>query len=321
MSRKSSRGAYKLPYINHMAKTEIMKEPETYFEFLEHIGPATLKKFPLMDQDRGTCTIFGTATALAIANRRWTEGDIPTQCNPRNIIGGNYTNKDATEGLAVKQNIRRYDNTTQKRFVKLPYGMVMKLNVSSNALRFSNFLKDHIVFCGGVGLGYPMLDSNFKSGGKLVPGFYGNGTDSHTICIIGCYNDKDLGPCFVTKTTNECWFSENKYGEYVNTKTKVKVGGKVMAKKYVSLAVFPALSVDKIQNNVGRASGIAEIYGIKPGPWPQNLEKPAAKKPKPRKKMKPESDENNRPRRSTRIRNPKKNGETEITNQVMLLKF
>ena len=244
-----------------MAKTPVTTEPTTYWEFLEHIGQDTLRKFPLMDQHGGTCTIFGTATGLAIANRRWTEADVPKKCGARKLTGGNYTQKDANEGLAIKDNIKRYPEETKKRFKKLSYSMVMKLNRSDLALRFANFLKEHVVVCGGVGLGYPMLDKNFKSGGKVVPGFYGNGNDSHTICIVGCYNDKDLGPCFVTKTTNECWF-----GTKVPT---LKVGGKRIAQKYVSLAIYPAATVDKKQNNTGRASGIDEVYGLVPGEWPE----------------------------------------------------
>ena len=268
MSR-SRRAPYKLPYVNHMAKTPVTKEPTTYWEFLEHIGPDTLRKFPLMDQDRGTCTIFGTATALAIANRTWSKDDIPTQCQPRQLTGGNYTNKDANDGLPLKKNIVRYPKETQKRFKKLGYSQVMKLAKSTDATRFVNFLQQYVVVCGGVELGYPMLDSNFKSDKKLVPGFYGNGTDSHTICIVGCYNDKDLGPCFVTKTTNECWYSKTKSGNFVNSKTKVKVGGKILPKKYVSLAIYPASRVDLQQNNTGRPSGIDEVYGLVPGEWPE----------------------------------------------------
>ena len=205
---RSNRAPYKVPYVNHMARKPTEEEPDTYWKFLEHIGPSTLKQFPLMDQKGGTCTIFGTATALAIANRKWSEDDIPTECHPRQLVGGKYTKKDAKEGLAIKDNIKRYDEDIKKSFIKLPYNMIMKLSKSDHALRFANFLKEHVVVCGGVGLGYPMLDSRFKSENKLVPGFYGNGTDSHTICIIGCYNDKDLGTCFVTKTTNRCWYSK-----------------------------------------------------------------------------------------------------------------
>lgn len=269
MSRRPRRGAYKLPYVNHLAKTPVTTEPTTYWEFLEHIGPDTLKKFPLMDQDRGTCTIFGTATALAIANRTWSKDDIPTQCQPRQLTGGNYTNKDANEGLAIQLNINRYPKETRKRFKKLGYSQVLKLAKSTDATRFVNFLQQYVVVCGGVELGYPMLDSNFKSDNKLVPGFYGNGTDSHTICIVGCYNDKDLGPCFVTKTTNECWYSKTKSGKFVDSKTKVKVGGKILQKKYVSLAIYPASRVDLQQNNTGRPSGIDEVYGLEPGEWPE----------------------------------------------------
>lgn len=243
-----------------MAKTPVTKEPTTYWEFLEHIGPATLRKFPLMDQHGGTCTIFGTATGLAIANRRWTEADVPKKCDKRKLTGGNYTQKDATYGLAIKENITRYPKEIQKRFIKLDYNQVMKLGKSDDALDFANFLQKHVVVCGGVELGYPMLDRRYTSGGKVVPGFYGNGTDSHTICIVGCYNDKDLGPCFVTKTTNECWF-----GTKVPT---LKVGGKRIAQKYVSLAIYPATKVDKKQNNTGRPSGIDEVYGLVPGEWP-----------------------------------------------------
>jgi len=263
MSRRSRRGAYKLPYVNHMAKTPAEKEPTTYWEFLEHIGPDTLRKFPLMDQDRGTCTIFGTATALAIANRTWSKDDIPTQCQPRQLKGGNYTNKDANEGLPIQKNIKRYPPETQKRFKKLGYSQVLKLGKSKDAERFVKFLQQYVVVCGGVELGYPMLDSKFKSGGMVVPGFYGNGTDSHTICIVGCYNDKDLGPCFVTKTTNECW-----WGNKVKVPC-VRIGKSKMAKKYVSLAIYPAAKVDIQQNNTGRPSGIDEVYGLVPGEWPE----------------------------------------------------
>ena len=277
MSR-SKRVPYILPYVNHMAKSTVSKEPENYWEFLEHIGSDTLKKFPLMDQDGGTCTIFGTATALAIANRKWSKNDQPTMCVSRALTGGNYTKKDANEGLAIKENIKRYPTETQKRCQKLPYNQVMKLGNSTDAMRFANFLKRNVVVCGGVGLGYPMLDSKFKSKHKLVPGFYGNGTDSHTICIVGCYNDSDLGPCFVTKTTNKCWYSKKKNGSFVDLKTKAKVGGKILAKKYISLAVYPASKVDIQQNNTGRASGIDEVYGLVPGIWPEEPVKDVTKK-------------------------------------------
>ena len=296
-------------------------EPTTYWEFLEHIGPDTLRKLPLMDQDRGTCTIFGTATGLAIANRSWTEADVPKKCEPRQLKGGNYTNKDANEGLAIKLNIKRYPKETLKRFKKLGYSQVLKLAQSTDATRFVKFLQQHVVVCGGVELGYPMLDKRYKSGGMVVPGFYGNGTDSHTICIVGCYNDKDLGPCFVTKTTNECW-----WGNKVKV-PGVRVGKSKMAKKYVSLAIYPASRVDLQQNNTGRPSGIDEVYGLVPGEWPveteekkedkdltDNMKKMTLKKKLPRKARLPTKNE--APRRSGRLAKKKTN-----KNEVPQLKF
>ena len=264
MSSRTKRSFFTVPYINHLAMTEIDNEPTSFWGFLDHIGASTLKQFPIMNQHGGTCTIFGTATALSVANRKMEP--IPQKCEG----GGNYTSKDMSKGASMATILKRYNKDIQKKFEKLSYSMTMKIGQSSNASRFAKFLKNHVVVCGGEQLGYPTIHSPYKSGGKLVPGFFGTGTDSHTICIVGSYNDKDLGPCFVTKCTNNPWQILEK-GYLLPYKTKVKVNKKNIARKYVGLAVYPAALVDKINAGKNRVSGISDVYGLTLSEWPDDL--------------------------------------------------
>lgn len=70
MSRRSSSrltAGLEIEYINHLSTKSLGKVPTTFGEFLEDIGPDTLKKFPIMDQIGGTCVIFSIATAISIA--------------------------------------------------------------------------------------------------------------------------------------------------------------------------------------------------------------------------------------------------------------
>jgi len=139
--------------------------------------------------------------------------------------------------------------------------MTMKIGYKSNALQLTTFLKNHVVVCGGEQLGYPTIQS-YKCG-KLVPGFFGKKTYryGHTICIIGSYNDEELGPCLVTKCTNNPWKSEKDMLLMVNNRV-------ITTKKYVGLAVYPVVLLDKINASKNRVSGISDVYGLKIKEWP-----------------------------------------------------
>lgn len=247
---------FTLPYVNHLSTNTLGKEPSTYWEFLQDIGPETLQQYPLMDQVGGTCTIFGVATALSIANRKMEA--VPTQCETRTkIVGGQYFAKEKSDGVDIKKVIRRYNGRYAFRTLN-SYG-TMKLGFPSQAEKLAKYLKDYVLICGGVNLGYPTTQSTkYSNGTRKVAGFFGTGTDSHTICIMGCYNDEVYGPCFVTKTTNEVWRGSFSFKKSNGRKTKV-------AGKYVSLAIYPVQYVDRINaNRRGLPSGVDEVIGIQP---------------------------------------------------------
>ena len=97
-------------------QTPVTTEPTTLG--ISRPGQDTLRKFPLMDQHGGTCTIFGTATGLAIANRRWTEADVPKKCDARKLRGGNYTQKEATKGC-IKRQYKKVSGSDKETIQKL----------------------------------------------------------------------------------------------------------------------------------------------------------------------------------------------------------
>ena len=140
----------------------------------------------------------------------------------------------------------------------------MKLGFPSQAGKLAKYLKDYVLICGGVNLGYPTTQSTkYSKGRRKVAGFFGTGTDSHTICIMGSYNDEVYGPCFVTKTTNEVWGGSFSFKKSNGRKVKVPA-------KYVSFAIYPVQYVDRINaNRRGLPSGVDEVIGIQPvGPVP-----------------------------------------------------
>ena len=321
MSRKSSRGKYNgFQYVNHMSSGSLGREPTSWKEFLQDIGENRLKQFPTQQQPGADCFAYGPKIALTVATCGALDPDVACFANydggsnEQSIKYLNKKYKDFPQGTLKSGN-----NTIECNYEKL------------SQQNFANFilepLKENLVVMGIQKCGYPEI----MRGEKVNPYIEFNVRDNehaHTVCVIGCYNDREFGKCLVTKTSNYPSEYNKKKRELYNWEPNGKYasifGKKKIETKYIGYAL---LKIDSfLCNNFSKTDGkyrqiINEVYLYPKPTWPIQEKKPAAKKPKPRKKMKQESDNNNRPRRSTRIQNSKKNGETEVTNQMILLKF
>lgn len=263
-SKRTSRrlkGQDEIVYINHLSSKALGRDPTTFGEFLQDIGPDNLNKYPILDQIGGTCSIFSVATAISIAKGRMEP--TPTQC-ARGGDGsrpGEFSAKQKSKGAGIEDILKQYDGLTYKNHNRSNQNM--KLSYQSNSNKLAEHLRTCVLVVGCQSLGTPTTTSvKYKKGNRLVPGFWGGigGYEDHAICIIGCYKDETLGPCFVTKTTNHVWES----GKTLSFKPK-KGKRKVRVKRdCISFAVYPVKMVDRMRAEAGYGSAVDEVFGIPP---------------------------------------------------------
>lgn len=263
MSRRSSSrltAGLEIEYINHLSTKSLGKVPTTFGEFLEDIGPDTLKKFPIMDQIGGTCVIFSIATAISIAKGKMEP--TPTQCE-RGGDGskaGEFSAQQKNKGADIENILKQYKDL--KYTDHNPGKGTLKLSFPTHAKKLTDALKTCVLVIGGASLGTPTTETvKYKKGKRKVPGFWGGigGYEDHAVCIVGCYKDEVLGPCFVTKTTNHVWEPNRKlsFNPYKG-KRKVKLG-----RDFISFAVYPIKKVDAHRSAKSMVTGVGSVYGIK----------------------------------------------------------
>lgn len=301
MSRRSGRGAYNFTYINHMSTGALGKEPTSWKEFLQDIGEERLKQFPTQQQEGADCFAYGPKIALTLS----TCGDL----KPDVACFANH------DGGKNEQSI----NYLNKKYPNYPQGKLISgsetIECNHNKLTQNKFaeyvlepLKENLVVMGIQACGYPEI----KQGETANPYIEFNVRDNehaHTVCVIGCYNDKKFGKCLVTKTSNLpseydkrqkkllSWEADGKYAKIF--------GNKKIESMYIG---YSLLKIDSfLCNNFSKTDIkyrqiINEVY-LYPKPiWPKVNKKAMKKKKLPRKVRLPKKEEPRILRRSTRNR-------------------
>ena len=75
-TRRSTRGQYTFPYINHMSSGALKRDPTTWKEFLQDIGETRLKKFPTQAQQGADCFAYGPKIAITLSSCGKIEPDV-----------------------------------------------------------------------------------------------------------------------------------------------------------------------------------------------------------------------------------------------------
>ena len=234
MSRRSSRNQSKIiegvPYVNVIMGGMLdnkTTEQHDYWDVIEEMG-SVLPDIPILKQIGGTCVPYSIRTAVQVANLD-SDTEPPVCTSKMKKDGGQMrymmkqlVNKNGDKGVYAKE----YTIRDQK------YNIIVDI---IEELKKSNV----VVAGGGVDVPHEKLYSKVKFRGltskfsgvskvdNMVPVF--NNTKSaaeHNICIIGCYNDRKEGPCFLTKMTNCREYpikkikAYDKYGSLINLEAK-----------------------------------------------------------------------------------------------------
>lgn len=219
-----------IPYINHLKSNKKVKKvkndgekdgtPNTWEKFVEDSNTSS----KCLTQDGGTCTIYAMLTAQMISSGK-----------DENIKLPHISSKIKSEGVNLSE-------ITRPPYLATDYTHVKSVNISLLSPRdqinkIIELLEEGIVVAGITCLGSASLCEN-------VPMFGTNTTienqtqiGSHTVCIIGCYKDKDYGSCFITKMTNRIKdFDDSKLYSLIPTSIFSK------AVNVHEIAVFPKLT-------------------------------------------------------------------------------
>lgn len=261
MRRRSTRGQYTFPYINHMSSGALKRDPTTWKEFLQDIGETRLKKFPTQAQQGADCFAYGPKIAITLSSGGTIKPDV--ECFEKFDGGKNeqsvkYLNKNySVQGTLVSNkvincNSRRITDNSFVKFVMEP-------------------LKDNLLVLGIQSCGYPEIVNGEKSNPHIEFNYKDNG-DAHTVCVIGCYTDKTLGRCLVTKTSNLpqertrngllSWEANGKYAKVF--------GKKLIATKYIGYALLRIdtwLCNNQSQVDLKYRQAINEIYEYPKPVW------------------------------------------------------
>lgn len=262
--RRSTRGQYTFPYINHMSSGNLLnlgRDPTTWKEFLQDIGETRLKKFPTQAQQGADCFAYGPKIAITLSSGGTIKPDVT--CFEKFDGGKNeqsvkYLNKNySVQGTLVSNkvincNSRRITDNSFVKFVMEP-------------------LKDNLLVLGIQRCGYPEI----VKGETLTPHIefnYNDNGDAHTVCVIGCYTDTTLGRCLVTKTSNLpqertrdgllSWEANRKYAKVF--------GKKKIATKYIGYALLRIdtwLCNNQSQVDLKYRQAINEIYKYPKPVW------------------------------------------------------
>ena len=301
-----------------MSTGALGKEPTSWKEFLQDIGEERLKQFPTQQQEGADCFAYGPKIALTLSTCGHLKPDVA--CFAKQDGG---TNKQSIDYL-------------NKKYPKYPQGKLISgykaISCNHDKLTQNKFaeyvlepLKENLVVMGIQACGYPEI----KRGQTAKPYIEFNIRDNqhpHTVCVIGCYNDKEFGKCLVTKTSNHpseynakkkelvFWEADGKYAKIF--------GKKKIESQYIGYAL---LKIDSfLCNNYSQTDYkynqiINEVY-LYPKPiWPKvdkkymkkmaiDTEKEIKNARKKRgKKLSKNDANNNAPRRSGRLANKKNN--------------
>lgn len=216
-----------MKYINHLSRYT-GKPPTSWKEFLEDIGPKTLKMYPVQRQSGADC--FAYAPKIAIT--------LQTGVSPDSTCFKKYDGGEPEEAAKYFKE-QGYDYQDLSRTFGITYSRVRgKRNANpvlcrsekrdSIKTKLLKYLEEGALVVGIQRCGYPEWHKDH------VRFTYENNEDAHAVCIIGYYEDAKLGSCFVSKCSN---LPSLKSGKPM--KKKISIGGKKLGPQYYSFALLP----------------------------------------------------------------------------------
>ena len=237
-----------MEYINHLSRYT-GKPPTSWKEFLEDIGPDTLQRYPVQQQEGSDC--FAYAPKIAIT--------LQTGVSPDSVCFKDYDGgePDLAAKYFAEQGYGKYEDLSRK--FGITYSKVKgKRNANAVLCRSARrdsiknklleYLKYGALVVGIQRCGYPEWHKDH------VRFTYENNEDAHAVCIIGYYEDKELGPCFVSKCSNKPTLPST--GKFM--RKKISIGGENLGPKYYSFALLPLQDwlCNSNQMNTGKLQAI-----------------------------------------------------------------
>lgn len=193
-----------VPYVNVLlgGKLKNISDEMEYWDVVKQMGPYLIS-LPIIRQIGGSCVMYSIQTATQVADKEHKDAPV---CSA----------KIKRDGAQMRQQLRFLKNKDGAKSGYNEYGVggltateqLKCINGIIDALSNGNV----VVAGGGPELCRPTKYSypskRFKVGrgtvANEIPVFnnFASRSPEHNICIIGCYNDKQEGPCFLTKMTN-----------------------------------------------------------------------------------------------------------------------
>lgn len=220
-------------YINHLSTDILKKEPSSWKQFLEDIGPEVLQMYPVQLQSTADCFAFGPKIAITFQNgvnvdsscyskEKGGEPEEAAAYFAKESSGGysNYINLSSEFGIRYR--MRRNKRETLPILCRSAIRDVVKR-------KLIKALKLGAVVLGIQNCGIPEWYQDH------VRFSYGKSKSAHTVCIIGYYNDETLGPCFVSKMSNKpTLLSTDAF-----MKKKLNIGGTSLSPRFFSYGLLP----------------------------------------------------------------------------------
>lgn len=201
-SRNRNDKLSQIPYCNVMigGKLQNISLPMDYWTVLSHMSEKLIE-LPIIRQIGGSCVMYSIQTAKQIADNT----------NYGDPICSAKIKKD---GAQMRNQLRHLVNRDGVKARYKEYNVSRKSNQMKCIQDIIKALSrgEVVVSGGGPALAqdtsYAFPSKTFKMGKRriknIVPIFnhFRAGFLEHNICIIGCYNDAQEGPSFLTKMTN-----------------------------------------------------------------------------------------------------------------------
>lgn len=241
-------------YINHLSSSILKTQPNCWKQFLEDIGPEVLQMYPVQLQSTADCFAFGPKIAITLQNGV----NVDSSCYDKEK-GGEPEEAAAYFG---KEGFRNYLNLSTKFGIIYRYRKGVRVStqpiICKSATRdvvrrkLINALKIGAVVLGIQNCGIPEWYQDH------VRFSYGKSKSAHTVCIIGYYNDKKLGPCFVSKMSNKpTLLSTDAF-----MKKKINIGGILLSPRFFSYALLPLKTWFCNSNQDGKKHKIQAVDSV-----------------------------------------------------------
>lgn len=189
-SQRQRKKSIQVNYVNVLSLTR-SSGPMSYWDVIEDMRPY-LKRLPLLEQIGGTCVLYSIQTAIQVATRENVEAPV---CSTKIKKDGTLMEKHLRKLGIRSTGDPRYRSVDQYPNPNIAKRYNLLLDIVK-ALESGN-----VVVAGGG----PELAQDTIYDNTVIPVF--NNTRArnveHNVCIIGCYQDKYFGPCFITKMTNK----------------------------------------------------------------------------------------------------------------------